>query len=84
MNFKTVKTILTAAQENQQAGTIFIKGEVEISFYFYTRKDIYTRKDWEPDGFGYDSDTGVIWMLNSFHNYYIDCEAIISIELFNK
>lgn len=82
MKFETVKTILTAAQENQQVGTIYIKGEVEISFYFHTRKDIYTRKEWEPDGFGYDSDTGVIWFLNSSQNYYIDCEAIISINLF--
>ncbi len=75
MKFKTVKTILTAAQENQQYGEIQLKSGSCCYFYFNESDD---RK---PNTIGYNSDTEIISLLKSSMDVYIDCEAIESISV---
>lgn len=72
MKFKTVKTILTAAQEKKQYGEIDLKSGSCCNFFF----------NLEPEEIiGYNSDTEVISVLKGPTDVYIDCEAIESITV---
>lgn len=75
MNFKTVKTILLAAQSNLQHGVI--KMHSDCVCFSFTNGD-----SGEDDIIGYNSDTEVISVLGKACNSYIDCEAIECIEVY--
>lgn len=75
MKFKTVQTILMAAQSNQQHGVI--KMHSDCVCFSFTNGD-----SGEDDIVGYNSDTEVISVLGKACNSYIDCEAIECIEVY--
>lgn len=75
MKFKTVETILMAAQSNQQHGVIKMHSD-SVCFSF-TNGD-----SGENDIIGYDSCAEVISVLDKACNSYIDCEAIEFIEVY--
>lgn len=75
MKFKTVKTILMAAQSNQQHGVIKTHNN-DVCFSFVNGDS------GEDDTIGYDSDTLIISVLGKACNSYIDCEAIETIEVY--
>lgn len=77
MNFKTVKTILMAAQSYQQHGVI--KMHSDCVCFSFTNGD-----SGEDDIIGYNSDTEVISVLGKACNSYIDCEAIETIEVYKQ
>lgn len=72
MKFNTVKTILMAAQSNQQHGVIKMHSDC-VCFSFTNGED---------DIIAYSSDTEVISVLGKAGNSYIDCEAIECIEVY--
>lgn len=76
MKFATVKTILTAAQENKQYIEINLKSRLGVHCDF-TESD-----DHKPNIIGYNSDTEVISVLKDTVDVYIDCEAIEYIEVY--
>lgn len=75
MKFKTVKTILMAAQSNQQHGVI--KMHSDCVCFSFTNGD-----SGEDDIIAYSSDTEVISVLGKAGNSHIDCEAIECIEVY--
>lgn len=75
MKFNTVKTILMAAQSNQQHGVI--KMHSDCVCFSFTNGD-----SGEDDIIAYSSDTEVISVLGKAGNNYIDCEAIECIEVY--
>lgn len=75
MKFKTVKTILTVAKENQQYGEINLKSGSSVYFCFKGLGES------DADNFGYNSDTEVVSVLKNSADVYIDCEAIESIRV---
>lgn len=75
MKFKTVQTILMAAQSNQQHGVI--KMHSDCVCFSFTNGD-----SGEDDIIGSNSDTEVISVLGKACNSYIDCAAIECIEVY--
>lgn len=75
MKFNTVKTILMAAQSNQQHGVIKTHNN-DVCFSFVNGDSD------EDDIIGYDSDTEIISVPGKACNSYIDCEAIETIEVY--
>ena len=77
MKFATVKTILMAAQSNQQHGVIKTHNNT-VCFSFVNGDS------GESDIIGYNSDTEAISILNKVCNSYIECEAIETIEVYKQ
>lgn len=77
MRYASVKTILLAAQRNQQYGVIKTHGNT-VCFSFINGDC------GEDDIIGCNSDTEVISILNKACKSYIDCEAIETIEVYNQ
>lgn len=75
MKFNTVKTILMAAQSNQQHGVI--KMHSDCVCFSFTNGD-----SGEDDIIAYSSDTEVISVLGKAGNSHIDCETIECIEVY--
>lgn len=75
MKFKTVETILMAAQSNQQHGVI--KMHSDCVCFSFSNGD-----SGEDDIIDYNSDTEVISVLGKACNSYIDCEAIECIVVY--
>ena len=77
MKFKTVETILMAAQSNQQHGVIKTHNN-DVCFSFANGDSD------EDDIIAYKSYTEAISILNKVCNSYIDCDAIETIEVYNQ
>ena len=77
MKFATFKTILMAAQSNQQHGVIKTHNN-DVCFSFVKGDS------GADDIIGYKSDTEVISVLGKACNSYIDCEAIETIEVYKQ
>ena len=77
MKFATVKTILMAAQSNQQHGVIKTHNN-DVCFSFANGDS------GEDDIIGYNSDTEAISILGKACNSYIDCDAIETIEVYKQ
>ena len=77
MKYASVKTILLAAQRNQQYGVI--KTHSNTVCFSFVNGDCG-----EDDIIGYNSDTEVISILNKVCNSYIDCDKIETIEVYNQ
>lgn len=77
MKFKTVETILMAAQSNLQHGVIKTHNN-DVCFSFVNGDS------GEDDIIGFNSDTEVISVLGKACNSYIDCEAIETIEVYKQ
>ncbi len=77
MKFATVKTILMAAQSNQQHGVIKTHNN-DVCFSFANGDS------GEDDIIGYKIDTEVISVLGKTCNSYIECEAIETIEVYKQ
>lgn len=77
MRYSSVKTILLAAQRNQQYGVI--KTHSNTVCFSFVNGDCS-----EDDIIGCNSDTEVISILNKVCNSYIDCDAIETIEVYKQ
>lgn len=77
MKLTNVRTVLTAAQENESHGNIFTTSGHAVSFDFYT----YEGND-SGDIIGYNTDTEAVSILSAGCNSYIDCDHITHIEVF--
>lgn len=77
MKFKTIQTILMAAQSNLQHGVIKTHNN-DVCFSFANGDS------GEDDIIGYNIDTEVISVLGKACNSYIDCEAIETIEVYKQ
>lgn len=77
MKFKTVETILMAAQSNLQHGVIKTHNN-DVCFSFVNGES------GEDDIIGFNSDTEVISVLGKACNSYIDSEAIETIEVYKQ
>lgn len=77
MKFATVKTILMAAQSNQQHGVIKTHNN-DVCFSFANGDS------GEDDIIGYDSRKRTITILGKTCNTYIDCDAVECIEVYRN
>ena len=77
MKYASVKTILLAAQRNQQYGVI--KTHSNTVCFSFVNGDCG-----EDDIIGCNSDSEVISILNKVCNSYIDCDAIETIEVYKQ
>ena len=77
MKFKTVETILMAAQSNLQHGVIKTHNN-DVCFCFVNGDS------GEDDIIGFNSDTEVISVLGKACNSYIDCKSIETIEVYKQ
>ena len=77
MKYASVKTILLAAQRNQQYGVI--KTHSNTVCFSFVNGDCG-----DDDIIGWNSNTEVISILNKVCNSYIDCDAIETIEVYKQ